>query len=212
MNKLMANRKGFTLIELMIVVAIIGVLAAVAIPAFINYIKRSKTSEARLATRQIYDGAITYGQAEHTNINGVRLASHMPLTAGVTPDTDPSSDPIIAANNTEEWALSTWQFLSFSMDSDHYYVFNFVCADTVGLGDWDDDGPGGVDNRCYNKDDEAGAGVGDGQPVSGASQFGAFAVGDLDGDGTFSTFARIGSIDGNGIFNLGDLRVRNELE
>ncbi len=40
------NKKGFTLIELMIVVAIIGILAAVAVPAFLNYITRSKTSEA----------------------------------------------------------------------------------------------------------------------------------------------------------------------
>ena len=63
LQKLLRKKSGFTLIELMIVVVIIGVLASVAIPAFIRFVKRSKTSEATSLTKSLFEGATTYWNA-----------------------------------------------------------------------------------------------------------------------------------------------------
>src|SRR3990172_6344732 len=56
----MKNKKGFTLIELMIVVAIIGILAAIAIPNFLKFQAKSKQSEAKTNLKAIYTAQTGY--------------------------------------------------------------------------------------------------------------------------------------------------------
>ena len=75
MRKLFANKKGFTLVELMIVVAIIGILAAIAIPAFIKYIKRSKASEANGIVKKVQDGAKSYFESDQACAVGLSNAA-----------------------------------------------------------------------------------------------------------------------------------------
>lgn len=56
----MKFQKGFTLVELMVVVAIIGLLSAVAIPNFQKYQARSKTTEAKLQLSAIYTAEASF--------------------------------------------------------------------------------------------------------------------------------------------------------
>jgi prepilin-type N-terminal cleavage/methylation domain-containing protein len=62
LSKFHKNSKGFTLIELMIVVVIIGILAALAIPRFMRSTTKAKMSEARQLLKQIYTMQRAYRQ------------------------------------------------------------------------------------------------------------------------------------------------------
>jgi len=73
------NQKGFTLIELMIVVVIIGILAALAIPRFMAATTKSKQSEAKQLLKQIYTMEHAYRQEFDTYAcNGLTGSSAAP--------------------------------------------------------------------------------------------------------------------------------------
>ena len=180
--------KGFTLIELMIVVAIIGILAAVAIPAFVNYMKRAKTSEATENTRMIAEGVIAYFDSDHAAADGTGLTHCLPTTKGPSPDGTPnaSKHAVNNANYTAHFdeADGTWPAIGWKPLKPFLYRYSWT----------------GVLTACPLP-------AAAGEQTAGL----AYAEGDLDGDTVESTFLRKVNVMG-GDLTVGSLLKTDELE
>jgi len=162
------NAKGFTLIELMIVVAILAILAVVAVPAFIKYMRRAKTTEAIDEIDKIVKGASFYYTKPYIDGKGQKQPCQFPESQGQTPQeasccsTNSLGGPDGNADdrcdsNPDTWTELTWSSLTFQINDEHYFIYSF-----------------------------------DASGVLSQAQFTASAFGDLDCDGTQSTFQRIG--------------------
>ena len=109
------NRKGFTLVELMIVVAIIGILAAIAIPNFLQFRLKAKTSEAKSNLGAIRSTQVAYFAEWNVYVGN----------QGFTPIGDRTGD-----DQKQPWVGTTrFSILGFAPEGNVYFSYNLAGND-----------------------------------------------------------------------------------
>jgi prepilin-type N-terminal cleavage/methylation domain-containing protein len=197
------RQPGFTLVELMIVVAIIAILAMVAIPAFVKYVRRSKTVEATMNVRKLYDSSVSYYESERAG-RGTKasiLARRFPPTwCTMTPQGDvPSPVPPPTAyqcckgpgGKCPSWSvIEEIDRQGGGHGMEHYFIpLNFTI-----------DGPFYFHYGYLSSGSEL------------ESIFTAQAFGNLDCDSDWSTYERAGSVDDHGNVVGSGLYINNDIE
>jgi type IV pilus assembly protein PilA len=186
MRKVLNKKSGFTLIELMIVVAILGILAAIAIPAFVTYVRRSKSSEAVTQIDQMFKLAASYyNPSEKVNAAGMAATQQVNCTVIADP-----GDPVNIPGPTK-------------IERTYGATTGFNPTTGLGFG-------GGFVYYNYSLDSAA---PGCGNAASAALLYTLRATGNLDGDAVSATFEQAATSNSNNeLYRSRGFFVVNETE
>jgi type IV pilus assembly protein PilA len=169
-------KEGFTLVELMIVVAIVGVLAVLAVYGVRKYIANAKTAEAKNSLGQIGKDAVTAFEGERMSAavlaEGTQTAiirqqcqtgttQKIPTALTAIDGKKYQSSKLDWSNATDVQTNKGWPCLKFEMTAPQYYQYDYS-SDATG--------------------------------VAPGTTFAAIATGNLNGDTAYSTFSMLGSI------------------
>jgi prepilin-type N-terminal cleavage/methylation domain-containing protein len=118
-----AVSKGFTLIELMIVVAIMGILAAIAVPSFAGFVNRSKTAETVGNINSMFKTAASYYMAERSG------RGHVASVAGHCTVDDAGPTPAMPGKDKQLFDPdATFRAIGFNIADLVYYSYGIASA------------------------------------------------------------------------------------
>jgi prepilin-type N-terminal cleavage/methylation domain-containing protein len=178
------KQDAFTLIELMVVVVILGVLAAIAIPSFIGYVRRARTSEAVVTLGAMYGAASALYVAEHSGrqVQSTVVTACVAEPNSLSPSTPRSTKQVFTAG-------PGFDELAFKMPDFVYYGYGFTSIGNAG----------GI--TCFANS----------ASLTQVNTF--YARGYLDEDGTRSTFElSVGANGASQLYHARGIYVANEME